>query len=146
MHFPKPRLALVALIAAAVVLIGSLVSYQSQLHANQERGAVPGLTLTSSNPDEITISWEDPDPAPSDYRISWAPVDKGYLSWKDQNELDRGKRLPGRHRPNLHRGQPPDQQGIQGAYARPLQHRRARRQPLERPMDQYRNDIRARTG
>ena len=43
----------------------------------------------------MTVSWETADPAPSDYRVSWAPADQDYLGWQAENETQRGNAYPG---------------------------------------------------
>ena len=53
-----------------------------------------GMTLTSGSPGTLTVSWNTPSPAPTDYRLRWAPVGSGYLSWKSTNETDRGNAYP----------------------------------------------------
>ena len=52
------------------------------------------MTLTSGSPGTLTVSWNTPSPAPTDYRLRWAPVGSGYLSWKGTNETDRGNAYP----------------------------------------------------
>ena len=63
--------------------------------AQNEDGAITTLTLTSDTPGEIEISWEAPEPAPSDYRIRWTPDGEAYPSYKDDNQADRGNEYPG---------------------------------------------------
>ena len=58
-------------------------------------GAITGLSLTSSADGELTVNWETPDPEPTDYRVSWAPADQGYLGWRDANAAQRGNAYPG---------------------------------------------------
>jgi hypothetical protein len=71
-------------------------------------GAITGLSLTSSAAGELTMNWETPDPEPSDYRVSWAPADQGYLGWRDANEAQRGNAYPGGRETSLTlRGLPP---------------------------------------
>ena len=53
-----------------------------------------GVTLASDAPGTLTVSWETPSLAPTDYRLRWAPVESGFLSWKDDNETDRGNAYP----------------------------------------------------
>ena len=53
-----------------------------------------GVTLTSDSPGTLTVSWDTPSPVPTDYRLRWAPADSDYLSWKDDNETDRGNAYP----------------------------------------------------
>ncbi len=44
-------------------------------------GAITGLTLTSSRPGQLWVSWDESDPAPTEYRLNWAPVDQPFPSW-----------------------------------------------------------------
>ena len=81
---PFRKAAILATVAVLMLLMAGLSA--ARLLAQQEQGSIPGLTLTSDTPGELVVSWDAPDPAPSDYRISWASADQGYLSWKDENE------------------------------------------------------------
>ena len=56
---------------------------------------MPNLRLSSASPGELTISWDAPDPAPSDYRVIWAKQDLGFLSYSAANEANRGNEYPG---------------------------------------------------
>ena len=88
----RARIALAALAALAVMaalLFGGLVAL-----AQGDRGAVPNLRLSSASPGELTISWDAPDPAPSDYRVVWAEQSLGFLSYKNSNEANRGNEYP----------------------------------------------------
>ena len=42
---------------------------------------ITGLTLTSSGPGRLFISWNESSPAPTEYRLNWAPVDNPFPSW-----------------------------------------------------------------
>ena len=89
----RARIALAALVATSVMaalLLGGLVA-----QAQSDRGAVPNLRLSSASPGELTISWDAPDPAPSDYRVIWAKQDLGFLSYRLSNEANRGNEYPG---------------------------------------------------
>ena len=90
MHNPG-RFTTLAIMAIAAL---ALALSSAHLMAQEEPGAMPGLTLTSENPGELVISWDRPEPAPSDYRISWAPTSKGHISWQDDNKADRGNAYP----------------------------------------------------
>ena len=57
-------------------------------------GSIENLRLSSENPGELTITWDLPEPVPSDYRISWAEENLKYLSFKAENEADRGNDYP----------------------------------------------------
>ena len=48
-------------------------------------GAISGLTLTSSQPGRLWISWDESDPAPTEYRLNWAPVDDPFPSWDSRD-------------------------------------------------------------
>ena len=88
----RARIALAALVAMAVMaalLFGGLVAL-----AQGDRGAVPNLRLSSAAPGELTISWDAPDPAPSDYRVIWAEQSLDFLSYKNSNEANRGNEYP----------------------------------------------------
>ena len=77
--------ALAALAVMAALLLGGPVAL-----AQSDRGAVPNLRLSSASPGELTISWDAPDPAPSDYRVNWAEQSLDFLSYKNSNEANRG--------------------------------------------------------
>ena len=88
------RTAFVALAALALPLAPALMSWSAL--AQEERGSIPGLTLTSNSPGELTISWGGPEPVPSDYRIAWAPVGGGLpLARGRRREGGRGNACPG---------------------------------------------------
>ena len=48
-------------------------------------GAISGLTLTSSQPGRLWISWDESDPAPTEYRLNWAQVDDPFPSWDSRD-------------------------------------------------------------
>ena len=88
----RARIALAALVATSVIaalLLGGLVAL-----AQGDRGAVPNLRLSSAGPGELTISWDAPDPAPSDYRVNWSEQSLDFLSYKNSNEANRGNEYP----------------------------------------------------
>ena len=77
-----------AISVIAVILLGAMT-------AQAQSGAVPNLQLSSASPGALTISWDAPDPAPSDYRIIWAKQDLDFPSYKAANEANRGNEYPG---------------------------------------------------
>ena len=87
---PVRKLMLAVLLAAAATCLGVFAVAQTQAAG----GAMTGVTLTSGSPGTLTVSWNTPSPAPTDYRLRWAPVGSGYLSWKGTNETDRGNAYP----------------------------------------------------
>ena len=46
-----------------------------------EPGAITGLTMTSSQPERLWVSWDQADPEPTEYRLNWAPVDEPFPAW-----------------------------------------------------------------
>ena len=86
----RPVLTLAVLLLAVVTLAGVFAVAQAQ----QADGTMDGVTLASDAPGALTVSWNTPSPAPTDYRLRWAPVDSGFLSWKGVNETDRGNAYP----------------------------------------------------
>ena len=57
-------------------------------------GAIPSVALVSNEPGQLVITWQAPDPAPTDYRIIWTHTSLDYLSYKDSNEAERGNVYP----------------------------------------------------
>ena len=49
--------------------------------AQDADGAITGLTLSSDSPGTLTVSWDTPSPAPTDYRIDWAKSSENYQSY-----------------------------------------------------------------
>ena len=97
-HPTASRTRLPILIAAWLFIIAATVTMSSGLpgtaQAQAERGAIPSLNLASSEPGQLVITWETPDPAPTDYRLRWAPATGDFLSYKDVNEVERGNLYP----------------------------------------------------
>ena len=97
-HPTASRTRLPILIAAWLFIIAATVTMSSGLpgvvQAQAERGAIPSLNLASSEPGQLVITWETPDPAPTDYRIRWANTDLGWPSWSGTNETERANEYP----------------------------------------------------
>ena len=97
-HPSASRTRLPILIAAWLFIIAATITMSSGLpgvvQAQAERGAIPSLNLESSEPGQLVITWETPDPAPTDYRLRWAPATGDFLSYKDVNEVERGNLYP----------------------------------------------------
>ena len=95
---PASRTRLPILMAAWLFIIAATVTMSSGLpgvvQAQAERGAIPSLNLASNAPGQLIITWETPDPAPTDYRLTWAPTSENFLSYRDDNETQRGNLYP----------------------------------------------------
>ena len=95
---PASRTRLPILMAAWLFIIAATVTMSSGLpgtaQAQAERGTIPSLNLASTEPGQLIITWETPDPAPTDYRLTWAPTSENFLSYRDDNETQRGNLYP----------------------------------------------------
>ena len=78
-----------------LILAASLITTSGLPGAVQaESGAIPSLALESSEPGQLVITWEPPDSQPTDYRVRWAPTSADFLSYRDDNEAQRGNLYP----------------------------------------------------
>ena len=97
-HPTASRTRLPILMAAWLFIIAATITMSSGLpgtaQAQAERGAIPSLNLASGEPGQLVITWETPDPAPTDYRIRWANTDLGWPSWSGTNETERANEYP----------------------------------------------------
>ena len=85
--FQSWQLVFIAVMLLVTVAISTF--YFSSVQA-ESHGAITGLTLTSTTPGTLTVSWETASPAPTDYRVDWAKSDEDYQSWK----VDEGHKYP----------------------------------------------------
>ena len=70
---------LAAILMAAVAIT---TFYFSSAQAQDDKGAITGLTLTSTTAGTLTVSWDAASPTPTDYRVDWAKSTEDYKSWK----------------------------------------------------------------
>ena len=87
---PVRKLMLAVVVPAIATFLGIFAVAQTQA----ADGTMDGVTLASDSPGDLTVSWNAPSPAPTDYRVRWAPVESGYLSWTADNETERGNEYP----------------------------------------------------
>ena len=83
-----------ALMVALLAVTTALILIGTATQAQASNGTVPNLQLSSVSPGELTIAWDAPDPAPSDYRVIWAEQSLDFLSYKNSNEANRGNQYP----------------------------------------------------
>ena len=57
-------------------------------------GVIQGLSLASSEPGQLVVTWEIPETTPTDYRISWAQSSLSFPSYKDTNGPEKGNLSP----------------------------------------------------
>ena len=68
------KTAWLSLVATCVVTVAVVFSTQTAV-AQQPRGTITGLTLTSGEPRVLVITWDEVDPAPTAYEVVWAKAD-----------------------------------------------------------------------
>ena len=59
-----------------------------------DHGVIQGLSLASSEPGQLVVTWEIPETTPTDYRISWAQSSLSFPSYKDSNGPEKGNLSP----------------------------------------------------
>ena len=82
---PLAALLLLLGMAAALVFSGEALA----------SGTMAAPQLGSDAPGALTVAWDTPSPAPKDYRLTYAPEDGDYLSYRYENEAERGNLYPG---------------------------------------------------
>ena len=90
----------VLLIAASMMFIGSALT--GPAHAQGGHGEIPSITLDSNQPGQLVITWETPDPAPTDYRLMWANTNLGFPLIQESQRSRKGQRIPARGRDRAH--------------------------------------------
>ena len=73
---------LVGLIIFATV---SVISFRLPAIAQEDTRAVGTVSIESTQPGELAVSWDAPTETPRDYRISWARADQDYSSREDSS-------------------------------------------------------------
>ena len=83
-------------LAALAVAVALFIAYGLVVPAlaQNAHGDIPSLTLDSTTPGQLTITWAAPEQAPTDYRIRWANADLGFPSYSAANEAERGNEYP----------------------------------------------------
>ena len=82
------------MVAVLLLVVATFLGVFAVAQAQAADGTMTGVTLASGSPGTLTVSWKAPSPAPTDYRVRWAPVGSDYLSWNGTNETDRGNAYP----------------------------------------------------
>ncbi len=80
------------LVAALLLAVPLLFHAGSPVHAADKD--VSGLTVTSTNPGELAISWDAPSQAPGDYRVTWKKSDGKWPSYNNDNTVEGGNAFP----------------------------------------------------
>ena len=82
------------MVAVLLLVVATFLGVFAVAQAQAADGTMTGVTLASGSPGTLAVSWKAPSPAPTDYRVRWAPVGSDYLSWNGINETDRGNAYP----------------------------------------------------
>ena len=82
------------MVAVLLLVVATFLGVFAVAQAQAADGTMTGVTLASGSPGTLAVSWKAPSPAPTDYRVRWAPVGSDYLSWNGTNETDRGNAYP----------------------------------------------------
>ena len=91
------------LMAASVILLvlagGFLTAAlwldgQPAVQAQDDRGAIGNLSVSSPGPGQLAVAWSAPSETPTDYRVRWAPAGQDYLSFSEPNTSERGSAYP----------------------------------------------------
>ena len=72
----------VFLAAILITITATAALYIGNVQAQANKGAITGLTLTSTTAGTLTVSWDAASPTPTDYRVDWAKSSEDYKSWK----------------------------------------------------------------
>ena len=81
-----------ALVAALLLAVPLLFHAGSPVHAADKD--VSGVTVTSPNPGQLSISWDTPSDAPDDYRVTWKKSSGKWPSYKNDNTVEGGNAFP----------------------------------------------------
>ena len=77
----QPRSTRTALVLVAVLILFATVvlnSYRLPANAQEDTRAIVTIRVESTQPGELSVSWEPPTDQPHDYRISWARVGEDF--------------------------------------------------------------------
>ena len=80
------------LVAALLLAVPFLFHAGATVHAADNE--ITGVTLTSLNPGELSITWDAPSRAPGDYRVTWKKSSGKWPSYKNENTALGGNAFP----------------------------------------------------
>ena len=81
-------------VAAAVLLAAAALLFHLPAEAQANERATSNLTLSSSNPGELVISWNAPSRSPTDYRVTWKKSTVRWTSFRKANTVEGGNAFP----------------------------------------------------
>ena len=80
------------LVAALLLAVPFLFDAGTTVHAADNE--ITGVTVTSTNPGELAITWDAPSRAPDDYRVTWKKSTARWPSYRNENTVEGGNAFP----------------------------------------------------
>ena len=82
--------------ALALLIVGSalLILLNQPAEAQANTRATSNLSLSSTSPGELVITWDAPSDAPDDYRVTWKKSGGKWPSYKNENTAQGGNAFP----------------------------------------------------
>ena len=84
----------VRLVLVAALLLAVPFLFHAGSTAQAADNEITGVTLTSPEPGELSITWDAPSRAPDDYRVTWKKSDGKWPSYKNDNTAQGGNAFP----------------------------------------------------
>ena len=84
----------VCLVLVAALLLAVPLLFDAGSPAHAADNDVTGVTVTSPNPGQLSISWDTPSDAPDDYRVTWKKSSGKWASYKKANTVEGGNAFP----------------------------------------------------
>ena len=85
----------ILLVLAGCFLTAALwLDGQPAVQAQDDRGTVSNLSVSSPGPGQLAVAWSAPGETPTDYRVRWAPSGQDYLAYTEANTAERGSAYP----------------------------------------------------
>ncbi len=84
----------VRLVLVAVLLLAFPFLFDAGSPVDAADNDITGVTVSSTNPGELAITWDAPSRAPDDYRVTWKKSDGKWPSYRNENTVDGGNAFP----------------------------------------------------
>ena len=93
-HSAPRQTAVMAAFALLIFIAASLLLLHQPTEAQANTKAISNLSLSSTSPGELVITWDAPSDAPDDYRVTWKKSDGKWPSYKNENTAQGGNAFP----------------------------------------------------
>ena len=93
-HSAPRQTAVMAAFALLIFFTASLLLLHQPTEAQANTKAISNLSLSSTSPGELVITWDAPSDAPDDYRVTWKKSDGKWPSYKNENTAQGGNGFP----------------------------------------------------